>query len=705
MSTLVNQLNIADSVVGYTCQHCSETFNKRKSLKKHLRKFHAIIDSKEKTGKGCFKCDYCDKSFRKVKTLNLHIREDHNNEEPHEQYESHEEETTEGKSIEDEEELLDTGVNANLMEENESERIEEEDEIVSENPKEEGTEGECLGEDKSKEEPIEGADETAWESNEEEKTREDSHQEEENAGGSIINDVELNEDEGENESNEDNEIKIEENDADDGNEVDDDGNEPNDDSLNEDISHLLELDMTDSSSDEMIVNNLDSSSDEINISGEATIEVVDDGELDQMAEATDSSRLRRKRSNQEMEQEEESNDAPVSRRKSSRISTDFNGEVTTDDIMEIEEVKPTTIKALKGKYDWAGKFPENLPESPDNIDELLNQSVYFQNKKSLIKSYYPSHKQYDVIDEDLPEGFRVWEQLRPNGKHVDKEFLTPDGKHVLRSKLAVYEYCKMILGTSEPSQGVKQSVKNNKSLKLSKNKVKKSIKVETEDSEISVVKCLPKGTNVKFTFVPDYPSSGKQTAKKYSCSLCKKIFLTRAGFDTHVMKDHKNARPVLTSSGSPAPAAKKLICSPLTVSAGSRKSKLLEHRKPDHPFKCMKCNARFEVRKSLEEHLIVEHYFKCEDCDIVFESRKSMNLHNEAAHTFKCVECAETFTTEEKSSAHLKTTHQSCDTCEDEFSWAEADHSCYYTKNGISPKSERVIEQNLYQGYFFYSRD
>ena len=136
-----------------------------------------------------------------------------------------------------------------------------------------------------------------------------------------------------------------------------------------------------------------------------------------------------------------------------------------------------------------------------------------------------------------------------------------------------------------------------------------------------------------------------------------------------------------------------------------RPRKVFDHKKNEHSFKCVKCTANFEVRKSLEEHIVVEHYFKCEECDIVYESRESMEDHNEEAHTFRCVECAETFYTEERCAEHVKSSHPSCETCEDEFSWAEADHSCYYTKNGASPLSERVIEQNLYQGYFFYSRD
>ena len=783
------------------------------------------------------------------------------------------------------------------------------------------------------------------------------------------------------------------------------------DSLHGDVSQFLEVDMAETSSDEIDMDNSDndSSNEEINISGEAVLEHVGDATIeegmetdcdeqneaiaddvkDEEIEDVESDEVKstgriRKRLIQDTDQE----DTTFQRRKSRRIENSYVEEVVdgvneeeSSDIVEVESKPVNKGKRLSTNF----HFPSSLPEVPENIDDILKQSAYFSSKKSLIKAYYPSHKQYDMVDDELPDGFKVWEQLRPNGKHLDKEFLTPDGRHILRSKLAVAEYCKVVLGEQEVSISQKpvpskkgKAAESMKGLKLFKEKVKRSLlKVASKDevdvvsendededsqetnedathpitneeiqidsesdfemtdgtgnepettdeqqtleaSEISVVKCLPKGTKVKFTFVPETPETEKPTAKKYSCSLCKKIFLTRAGFDTHVVKDHKNARPVLTSSGKAAPPVNKMICShckqvflnktnfmrhmeqehpeegkpeknksshpilpsetgkrsfgKLTISVAQKKTpaiishpaiskpintikdggeqakgnlggvtikeqkkpqlvkapvmkapviikhpckfcnrkftdladmeshkqfehsfpctfcpevlptkpKLTEHKKdshnfackncnkkfvreteleehkrfehffqcPDcvmvlssktslvahkkkehsikcmkcpatfevyksleehvkkeHYFKCMKCPAKFLAKKSLEEHLIVEHYFKCEHCDIVYESKKSFQTHNEAEHTFPCGECQEIFLTVELCTAHLREKHQSCEDCEDEFSWPGPDHRCFFTKNKITPPSERVIEQNLYRGWFFNSTD
>ena len=156
-------------------------------------------------------------------------------------------------------------------------------------------------------------------------------------------------------------------------------------------------------------------------------------------------------------------------------------------------------------------------------------------------------------------------------------------------------------------------------------------------------------------------SMSKSLARKYSCGRCPEAFATQQNLD--------------------------------------------EHKVSAHTFKCMKCPKLFEIKKDLQEHLIVEHYFKCEECDLVFDSKSKMSDHNDKEHTFRCNECAQIFTSEAKRSDHIKSAHQTCDTCEDEFSWAEPDHSCYYTRTNTRPSTDRVIVQRLYQGYFFTSSE
>merc|ERR1719430_1602150 len=91
------------------------------------------------------------------------------------------------------------------------------------------------------------------------------------------------------------------------------------------------------------------------------------------------------------------------------------------------------------------KFPKRIPEAPSNISQLIQQSAYFCGGKDKIKPFTPyTKKTYDTIDDDLPEGFKVKENKRQDG-HEDKEFLTPDRKYVMRSKLSVFEYCKLVV--------------------------------------------------------------------------------------------------------------------------------------------------------------------------------------------------------------------------------------------------------------------
>jgi len=77
MSVVVPSLNAADDVSDYKCDKCDETFQKRKSLKRHLENCQGE-DSNTTTKQKGYPCSECDSTFRKIRTLNLHLREDHN---------------------------------------------------------------------------------------------------------------------------------------------------------------------------------------------------------------------------------------------------------------------------------------------------------------------------------------------------------------------------------------------------------------------------------------------------------------------------------------------------------------------------------------------------------------------------------------------------------------------------------------------------
>ena len=79
--------------------------------------------------------------------------------------------------------------------------------------------------------------------------------------------------------------------------------------------------------------------------------------------------------------------------------------------------------------------------------------------------------------------------------------------------------------------------------------------------------------------------------------------------------------------------------------------------------------------------------------------------HNKKIHEFPCKLCGDILDSQYNHDQHQVSVHGSCRECEDEFSWPEPGHKCYYTEKKVAPRSERVVEQRLYRGYFFFTAD
>ena len=165
------------------------------------------------------------------------------------------------------------------------------------------------------------------------------------------------------------------------------------------------------------------------------------------------------------------------------------------------------------------------------------------------------------------------------------------------------------------------------------------------------------------------------------------------------------------------------------------------HKRAEHNFKCKKCKLTLSTKEALGTHTTVAHMFKCQKCGTLFEHKTLLEKHFRASHMFKCPSCPQVqfffYTLEWLSiflnifshlfliclmiyfqvldstaalASHDTAKHQSCEVlnknilsgnhfwhfpifgfenlfqvCEDEFSWAEAGHSCYYTRNNIKP--------------------
>ena len=130
--------------------------------------------------------------------------------------------------------------------------------------------------------------------------------------------------------------------------------------------------------------------------------------------------------------------------------------------------------------------------------------------------------------------------------------------------------------------------------------------------------------------------------------------------------------------------------------------KEVENHLETHKISCSKCADTFYRIDDVEKHEKDDHHNPCHKCTIICETRKELNTHIKEFHTFPCNYCK--FTADEKGAIekHEDEEHGTCKECEDEFTWVAKDHKCYFVDKNVSPKSDRVIVQNMYFQNFTY---
>ena len=231
--------------------------------------------------------------------------------------------------------------------------------------------------------------------------------------------------------------------------------------------------------------------------------------------------------------------------------------------------------------------------------------------------------------------------------------------------------------------------------------------------------------------------SGKKSPiiKKFICSKCKIDFSTKPEFREHYKQVHLNEATVADNDVSIKTKNKLQAKCETCDLALSNKKELLKHKKDLHYMNCFKCSAKFEKESQLDEHMNKRHTINCNKCDATFDNNAAYIIHRKEIHFFKCTHCDTCFpekvkldkheienhnlkcryctnkfidkdllkahivkahshrctqctsTFEEQSLLvkHEAKVHRSCEVCEDEFSWAEASHECYYTRNKLRP--------------------
>jgi len=129
-----------------------------------------------------------------------------------------------------------------------------------------------------------------------------------------------------------------------------------------------------------------------------------------------------------------------------------------------------------------------------------------------------------------------------------------------------------------------------------------------------------------------------------------------------------------------------------------------EQHKKVHLMKCKHCKEALYGENRLEIHMKNNHNFKCDRCKEgqVYSKLSFLTDHMKKEHEFKCPSCPKLFDELEMVEAHEKAVHQSCDICEDEFTWIDESHRCFYTKTKVAPATDRVQIQNLYFDEYMY---
>lgn len=125
-------------------------------------------------------------------------------------------------------------------------------------------------------------------------------------------------------------------------------------------------------------------------------------------------------------------------------------------------------------------------------------------------------------------------------------------------------------------------------------------------------------------------------------------------------------------------------------------AELQTHLEAVHQINCQKCTKVFYKKEEIEKHEKEEHYHPCHKCSFVMDSKKDLQEHIRILHTFHCNYCAHIADEVGKLNEHEDSEHGHCHECEDEFTWVEPGHKCYFTDKKITPNLGRVIIQNMY---------
>jgi len=708
--------SLGEEAAIFKCKHCDNTFMKQKALKKHMKKSHFRVESVEdeedelslEKSKAKFECNYCDNTFKKERNLNSHIREDHEDEDLDDESVKFDIKVSKVKKNLNEcpECGIDYHIESELKRHMELRHSPPEQTLVGDGPNNEelSLEEKLLAQDDEGESPsvaeMGSLDEVVADSSVAE------NQEVELDGQSLsMEDIDFDLDQlDQSFENETLDVAVTEEIAKESAEeqpVEESvlqeseseefvfSEQEADDQLNESVE--VELPADDVPPEESM---------EFELDGESI--VMDDAAFDMLENA-----MQMTMSTPDDSDEEE--DAPLSTRK--------------------RKIKSKASKKKRGRPSKKSKVEGEILLDGEAVVEDLDSSVTDEDdivvvdEVNIVQNQDMDSEESESEEEDDPD-FSPNQSKKESSKRTPRSTRTSNRNRKVKSSVEPVQITPIIKGKA-----------------LGRGRTK--ISVVPEVSDVPIIKSIPRSTRIVFNpgnaKVGRSDESGSKRSSKVSgenqlkkrllCSLCKNIFTTREEFNVHML-DHK--KPPKNSTPQ---SAKKIQCGKCTKSflkktllddhmksehthkcakcrqkfdskdslnghmkthlvkcdkcnfGGESKQKVLDHKKVAHNFKCSKCRQAFDQKDKLEGHVRANHFFKCGKCNVTFDAKNHIEEHNKKFHYFPCpvVSCGKVFDMRQRLATHDKASHQSCDVCEDDFSWPEPGHSCYYTKNNIKP--------------------
>jgi len=705
----------------FKCKHCDNTFMKHKALKKHMKKSHFRVESVEEEeeelllekSKAKFECNYCDNTFKKERNLNLHIREDHEDEDLDDEsvkfdikvpkvkknsYECPEcgidyhieselkrhmdlRHTTEQNTVDDGSNNEELSLEEKLLaqdDDGESSSVAEEmgslDEVVADSSVVENQEVELDGQSLSMEDIDFDLDQLNQSS---ENDTSDNFVENSEVQDEIVIESSVEEQPVVFQESESEEFVFSEHET--------------DAQLNESVEVELPVD-----------NVTPEESMEFELDGESI--VMDDAAFDMLESAMQMTMSTPDDSDEEedvaLSSRKRKNTSKVTKKKRGRPSkkSKDEGEILLDGEAVVEDLDSSAtddedivvVDEVNIVQNQESGSEESEPEEDDDPDFSPNQSLSKkESSKRNSRSSRTSNRNKNVKSSVEPVQITPVIKEKALGRGRTRISVVPEAsdvpiiKSIPRSTRIVFNPGNAKVSKSDESAS-KRSSKVNGENQLTKKllcSLCKNIFTSREDFNVHML-----------DHKKPHQNSSPQSIKKIHCGKCSKSFLKKTLLDDHMKSEHcykcAKCRQKFDSKDSLNGHMKThLVKCDKCNFTGESKQKVLDHKKVAHNFKCSKCRQAFDQKDKLEGHVKANHFFKCGKCNVSFDAKNLMEEHNKKFHYFPCpvVSCGKVFDMRQRLAAHDKASHQSCDVCEDDFSWPEPGHSCYYTKNNIKP--------------------